>query len=186
MEKQHIESALLQVLSHDLLAPITAIKWQGELLAKNTKDMQKQKKYIDGIQESAGISIALLQYVGNTASVLRGEKVGERVLTNISEVLQGAWKNVEPQYARHGVSLDCHFDMVEKKDEYDVHMLQVLVWVIAKFFLSSAVAQQTVVVRGFSPTEEVSGLGAYTMTVSAEKIAHAENYAQMLTDPNVA
>ena len=181
-----MHTALLGVLCHDLLAPITAIKWQTELLGKKKQDEKKQEKYIQGIRDSAEIAISILQYVASTDAVLRGEHSSSVVEARLSEVLKEAWKHVEPQYARHGVALDLSFDEMSAAHRVDVQMMRVFVWVIAKFFLTSALAQEAVQVRGlFVPSEDGTD-GRYIMTISAKNIAHRAYYQKVFTDPTVA
>jgi light-regulated signal transduction histidine kinase (bacteriophytochrome) len=182
MEKADIQGALLQILSHDLLAPITAIKWQSELLSKSKGDVVKQEKYIEGIRDSAEISIALLQYVAITGTVLRGEHSEEMSEKVISEVLEEAWRHIEPQYARHGVSLDLSFDAAASVKRVDVRLLQVFVWCVAKFFLASAVARETVRVKGLCLGGEDQERQRYVMAVSVNNVTDASYYEKVFND----
>jgi hypothetical protein len=182
MEKESILVTLLEVLSHDLLAPITAVKWQAELLEKEVKHAQKRNVYVSHIRDSVELSIALLQYVSMTIAVLQSSYVAKKTKENISDVISDTWKRIEPQYARHGVVLDASFDDVSEVCDIDVQRLQVFVWVVAKFFLSSVTAGQVIRVSGLSLAVENGGTCRYSMAVSAPHVTSVEVYKAIFND----
>ena len=184
MKNIAIQGALLEILSHDLLAPVTAVKWQLELLERDADDHTKREKYIHGMRDSAEISIALLQYVATTGAVLRGEHTSEKKNISISDVLEHAWRHIEPQYGRHGVLLDISCEAECGVRPVDVRLMQVFVWVVAKFFLASAVVRDTVQVRGFCLKNESGEEVGYIMTVSAPRVTNATTYQKAFNDPS--
>lgn len=162
---------LLQVMAHDLLAPLTAIKWQLELLAREGST-SKGADYVRSLQQSSDLGITLTKRAHVAGRVLVGSYQMDSVEQSLPTVIESSVRALVPQYERHGVRLDVSIDPEQTLRTFDTELLAVFVWSIAKFFLSCAPAQAQVLVRGMAVPDV--GANTYVLIVSANDIPEAE------------
>lgn len=171
---------LLQVMAHDLLAPLTAIKWQSELLARPKLDDAKRAEYVQNISRSAELGIALSKHAHVAARVLSGAYTGTQEPGSLHETLRTAAEALREQYARHGLSLKTEFSDEGQQRAVDRELTGFLVWLIAKYFLTCASAGAEVVVRGEPILHE--GAAKYALTVRSLGVEGAEYRVETFTD----
>lgn len=166
---------LLQVMAHDLLAPLTAVKWQVELLNKHNLDPVKREQYLENIADSTSLGIALTKHAHVAASVLIGTYKRNDEQGSLSTVIRTAVHNLILQYERHGISLETDIHDDTRTRTVDRELIGLLVWSIAKFFLTCTPANTAVSIRGMPSTYE-SGPSRYTLFVSAPDIPDRDAY----------
>ena len=177
MNKPIVEpnALLLQVMAHDLLSPLTAVKWQLELLASTACDDRKRDEYLASVADSTALGITLTKHAHVAAGVLAGSYKANNEHGSLAQVLQTASKSLVLQYERHGLSLEIDIRDDAIDSEVDRELTSLLVWSIAKFFLTCAPAHTTVRISGGAHTSE-EGKKQYRMTISATDIPDREGY----------
>lgn len=148
---------LLRVIAHDLLSPLTAIKWQSELLGGKHVSRKKRRAYIDSIETSTQLGIMIAKHAHVAGGVLTKTYHPETRNVYRSQVVSDACEALAPQFERHSVSLatNCAADVAERS--YDPALLALMVWATAKLFLSDAPAGAAVRVSGVAYSNEGSG-----------------------------
>ncbi len=141
---------LLQVMAHDLLAPLTAIKWQSEIIAKEGLGAPKFAERVQGVQDATQLGISLTKHAHVAGRVLTGSYEQDITHTSLTDIVRVAVLDLRYQYERHGLTLEIDIDSDATEYDIDVNLLRLYVWSLAKFFLSSAPANTTVSFRGIS------------------------------------
>lgn len=141
---------LLQVMAHDLLAPLTAIRWQVELLEKTETADEKHAQYLKGINESSQLGITLTKHAHVAGKVLVGSYKKNLEHTSLPAVIRSAMDDLHLQYERHGISLEVEVDDEKSERDVDKALVGLYMWSLAKFFLSLTPANATVSIRGLS------------------------------------
>ena len=168
---------LLKVMAHDLLAPLTAVKWQTELLEKSIQDKKKRSQYMKGIADSTELGIALTRHVHVAARVLGGGYQGALDEGNLSVIIKESISALTLQFQRHGLVLETDIDTVSKDGEYDEALLSLFVWSVGKFFLTCTPPETTVKARGMGTDD-----GRYIFSVSAPNIKEREILESLFSD----
>ncbi len=176
-QKDH-NSILLRVLAHDLLAPLTALKWQTELLVKEGVPEAKRIKYIESMQDSVEIGIVLAKHAYTASSISSGKFTVQNQDLVLPESIEKALKAIRLQYERHGLTLEYTLDPEKGTRSFDGELLGLLVWSIAKFFLSCAPTKSSVSVQGLASPDGSSG--AYTLITSVAHVPQCEMYTKLL------
>ena len=175
MEKKVDHNALLlQVMAHDLLAPLTAIKWQLELLAREGLTDEKRKAYMHSLSQSTELGITLTKHAHVAGRVLTGAYTPENTEHSLSDVVRNAVVALVNQYERHGVVLDVVCEEDTNVRVFDAELVGVLVWSLAKFFLTSTPPQSSVAVRGVCVPMEHDAMCTYAVLFTAPNIPEAE------------
>jgi len=169
---------LLQVMAHDLLAPLTATKWQVELLEKSYKDKEKREKYLSGISASTELGIALTKHAHVAGKILSNSYDGDITKTNLPAEIRQATAELKMQYERHGLILEAEIEDENKEREMDVSLTKLFIWSIAKFFLSCVPPQTKVTMRGFHAQKETDK--KYIFIVMADKVPNAQEYVNLV------
>lgn len=170
---------LLQVMAHDLLAPLTAVKWQVELLEKNFGDKEKREKYLKGLAESTELGISLSKHAHVAGKVLSHSYEGDSEQTKVSEVIQEAVADMYLQYERHALVLKADIAEEEIEQGVDVALTKLYVWALAKFFLACALPKTEVSMKGSRNGNGVTA--SYIFTVSVLNISNPETCIESLT-----
>lgn len=176
--KDH-NALLLQVMAHDLLAPLTATKWQIELLEKSYKDKEKREKYLSGISTSTELGIELTKHAHVAAKILSNSYEGDISKTSLPQEIRKATTELKLQYERHGLILEADIEDESKERDIDVALTRLFIWSIAKFFLSCVPPQTRVTMNGFHAQKETVD-GKYIFIVIAEKVPQAKEYVNIL------
>jgi len=171
---------LLQVMAHDLLAPLTATKWQIELLTRSFKDKEKREKYLSGITDSTELGIALTKHAHVAAKVLSNSYVGDITKTNLPAEIRQATTELKMQYERHGLILEAEIEDENRERDLDVSLTKLFIWSVAKFFLSCVPPQTKVTMRGFHAQKETVD-GKYIFIAIAEKVPDAKTYVDIIS-----
>lgn len=173
MQEKKIDhnALLLQVMAHDLLAPLTAIKWQLELLGREGST-PKGAAYISALQQSSDLGITLTKHAHVAGRVLVGSYQPDSVEQSLPAIIESSVRALVPQYERHGVRLEVSVEQEQLLRSFDTELLAVFVWSIAKFFLSCAPAQAQVLVRGMAVPD--TSASTYVLIVSANDIPEVE------------
>ncbi len=171
---------LLQVMAHDLLAPLTATKWQAELLNKENIAPAKRISYLQGIADSTALGITLTKHAHVAGQVLVGSyaKQDEQVL--LPKLIREATHALRLQYERHG--LDIIVDAADESKErvLDRELVSLMIWCLAKFFLTCTPANATVTVRGVQGEDE-TGAPLYTLIMSAPNVPEPDTLVRLFT-----
>ncbi len=168
---------LLKVMAHDLLAPLTAIKWQTELLDKHVKDNDKRARYLKGIADSTELGIMLTKNVHVAAQVLGGSYQGVTGEGNLAEVIKESITALRLQYERHGLKLDTEIEILEGNEDLDEALLGLFVWAVGKFFLTCTPPETTVRTRGMATEEK-----KYVFSVSAPNVKEREALEKLFSE----
>ncbi len=182
-KKVDYSALLLQIMAHDLLSPLTAIKWQSELLERKIKERKKRGEYIDGIKKSVELGAAITRHAYIAAKVLTGTYAGDITKSKLSFVIEKIVSDLKLQYERHGLFLEA--DINDSNDEYalDTSLVSLFAWSVAKFFLSCTPAGSVVnVVGGAIGIED----NKYILEVSAVNIPNVKKYAEIISSENVS
>jgi len=171
---------LLQVVAHDLLAPLTAIKWQCELLERPNLDDDKRREYTGNIHRSAELGITVSKHAHTAARVLSGTYTGTTKQTMLDAVCTASYEAITEQYARHGLTLKLEVSPSEREHAVDTELVSFYAWLTAKYFLTITPAGKTVVVQG-SPGESY-GVKNYNLLVRVEGVAEHEQYVTSFTE----
>ena len=151
---------LLRVIAHDLLSPLTAIKWQAELLGGKHVSRKKRRAYIENIQASNQLGIMIAKHAHVAGGVLTKTYHAEPHEVLRSDVVQQTCVALAPQFERHSVALSAECAPDVAPHYYDPALLSLLVWATAKLFLSDAPAGGAVAARGIAFSHGVSGYRA--------------------------
>jgi len=170
---------LLQVMAHDLLAPLTATKWQVELLEKSYKDKEKREKYLLGISASTELGIALTKHAHVAGKILSNAYESDIAKTNLPQEIRQATAELKMQYERHGLILEDEIEDENRERELDVPLTKLFIWSIAKFFLSCVPPQTKVTMRGFRAQKEAID-GKYIFLVMANNVPNAQEYVNLI------
>jgi len=170
---------LLQVLAHDLLAPLTAIRWQAELLARPGTARAKKERYLAGITESTVLGITITKHVHVAARVLAGSYEPLVETLDLGGVVRKALTDIATQYGRHGVTLDHALNDERVPYAADPELVDTLMWAVAKFFLTIASNGTSVRVEG-GVVSHAGVAAAYVVTmrtpISADERGRYERY----------
>jgi hypothetical protein len=163
------DELLLRILTHDLLAPLTAIKWQVEILEKKGN---REEPHNVILQDSVAIGIALVKRA-QVASVLMGGKYAIHPLPHmVASVLETVCVEIKTQCERHGVGLEWTCDPEKEPRIIDIDIVSLFVWSVVRFFLTFSEEKKVLSVRGVAPPQGESG--AYTFIVSGEESEEAK------------
>lgn len=188
MEKKIDHNALLlQVMAHDLLAPLTAVKWQLELLAREGLADEKRKEYMRNLSQSTELGITLTKHAHVAGRVLTGAYTPENMEHSLSDVVRNAVLALVGQYERHGVALDIACEEDGNARVFDSELVGVLLWSLAKFFLASTPPQSSVAVRGMCiPMEhDHDAVCTYAVLYTAPNIPEASKCVDMFVTGEV-
>jgi len=169
-QKQDINALLLQVMAHDLLAPLTAIKWQTELLAHPKAKKEKHAAYVAQMQESTRIGISITKHAHVAGSVLVGSYAPQPNTALLSSHVRTVLSDLIPQYERHGITLELAVDDDCGERSFDPQLIGLFLWSLAKYMLTCVPAQQTVSIRAIAP-EHVED--AYSIVVMCATVPEA-------------
>lgn len=178
-EQTDHNALLLQVMAHDLLAPLTATKWQAELLEKSFKDKEKRDKYLSGIAASTELGIALTKHAHVAAKVLSQSYEGEILQTELPDVVRQVVTELQLQFERHGLILESEIENENKVRDLDISLVKLFIWSISKFFLSCVPPQTKVTMRGFDAQKETEN-GKYIVIVYAENVPDVATYIDII------
>lgn len=166
---------LLRILAHDLLAPLTAVKWQTELLGKAYKDAGKRERYLEGISQSTELGISLAKHAHVASKVLSGAYKGEKSdPTHLSRLIRIATDELMLQYGRHGLTLEVRVEDEKEEKICDAPIISLLVWSVGKYFLSCSPPHTLVAMQGKEASD-----GGYTFSGTSSNIPNAEVYAKV-------
>lgn len=172
---------LLKVLAHDLLAPLTAVKWQTELLSKGYKDREKRERYLEGIEKSTELGISLTKHAHVAAKIL-SQSYELQPIEDISleEYISSSVEELSYQYERHALELETQIDSTTKTRTLDKELVTLYIWSVGKFFLTCTPPNTTVSIKGSIRDE------GYLFTVSASGIPEAASCAQAFEETQAA
>ncbi len=172
---------LLRILAHDILSPLTAVKWQVELLEKNFKKRDKRERYLTGINESTKLGITIVRHSHIAANVLSGSYEGSFEKANLPLIVKQAVSDLHLQYERHGISLNVDINSENKlESNVDVALVQLFVWSIAKFFMTCVSPNSTVLSEGKKGLNE----NEFVFEVSVLNMNNAKDCAEIFTSEN--
>lgn len=171
-ENPNNNALLLQVMAHDLLAPLTAVKWQLELLTRNGTFTPKGEEYLRNLAQSTELGIALTKHAHVAGRVLVGSYDADNAVQSLPAIVQQSASALESQYQRHGVTLEVAVDTEPYVRTFDKELVAVFMWSIAKFFLSCSPAQSTVSIRGVRAPVDTDN--TYVIMCSAAGVPEAE------------
>jgi len=178
-EVEH-NALLLQVMSHDLLAPLTAIKWQVELLGRDNVPPAKRASYLEGITDSAALGITLTKHAHVAGQVLVGSYAQNDEKFNVPRLIRNAVNALALQYERHGVAIQVDISNEPAERTLDRELMSLLVWCIAKFFLTCTPANGTVSMRGVAG-QDFEGRPMYTLIATAPDVLDRDEVATRFT-----
>jgi hypothetical protein len=161
---------LLKIMAHDLLAPLTAIKWQTELLAGAKGDKDKSERYIKGISQSTELGISLTRHAHVAARVLTESYDGILEKAQFSKVVDEAIADLYLQFERHALVLESQIEEMQGEQEFDTALTRLFVWSIAKYFLATMPPHTVVTMNGNIAQSE----GKYTVRASVQNITNEE------------
>jgi len=168
---------LLQIMAHDLLAPLTAIKWQLELLEKGYKDKEKRERYLQSLASSTELGIALTKHAHVAGSVLAHTYEGVSEKAKLSEVVKRAVVDLVLQYERHALTLDVGSFAETREQDVDASLVQLYVWSVAKFFLACSSPYTKVSMNGALDSDTFT----YIFTASTSNLIDTEKCMHVLT-----
>ncbi len=145
-------AALLGVIAHDLLAPLTAIKWQTELLLRPGIAATQRVTYLEQVAESAQLGIVLTKHVHVASLVLAGAYEGTERQVALAESVGKTAATLRAQYERHGVALAVSCAPDGRLFTGDPDLASLLTWALAKFLLASVPYRAAVEVTGTPAT----------------------------------
>jgi hypothetical protein len=170
---------LLKVITHDLLSPLTATKWYAELLHSGGVDLDKQREYLRGIADAANLGISITKHVHIAGKVLTGAYSPDQSTFNLTDTVEHAARDLVAQYERHGVTLTIDIDKEDIDRTSDKELVGLLVWSVAKYFLSSAPAGATVAFRGLA--SETIDRPTYSLLASLPNVPDRDERVQTFT-----
>ncbi len=168
---------LLRVVAHDLLSPLTAIKWQAELLGHPDTSREKYESYVASIRLTAELGISITKHAHVAGSVLTGTYKREGSSPSISQIISTACIPLKPQFERHGITFDWSIVDFGEMD-LDPSLVSLLIWSIAKFFLASVPMNGTVRVTTALATQDDGTVG-YEVVCGTNNAVEAEALLQM-------
>lgn len=140
-----VHTALLRTLLHDLLTPLTAIRWNSELLVDKHAKMERERlvRSLNDIHDSSILGISIAHKINSSIQILDGRFARQDKVHDVGETVAHACYELVPQYERHGVTLECQ--SIEKGElTLDPNLVDTLTWAFLKYMLSMATAGATV------------------------------------------
>jgi hypothetical protein len=170
---------LLRVIAHDLLSPLTAVKWQAELLARPDVSRAKGEAYIESIRSSNELGIMITKHAHVAGSVLTKSYVKEEVPLVRSEVMRDVCIALTPQFERHGILFSHNIEVESSTSSVDKALVSLLVWSVAKFFLACVPTGGKVHVTG--GLEQGHDANAYQLEIASDLVLDPESLVQVFT-----
>lgn len=170
-ENKDYNILLLKVLAHDLLAPLTAVKWQTELLGKSYTNKKKREQYLQGIENSTELGISLTKHAHVAAKVLSHSyepQPAEGV--KIEDYIKTSCKELHYQYERHALNFETQIDSTFNERTLDESLVTLFIWSVGKFFLTCTPPNTTVFMNG-----TIQKGDRYMLTVSAKNIPEVQS-----------
>ena len=176
--QQQPGSDLLQIIAHDLLAPLTAVKWQLELLAHPSVTAEKARRYREGMQSSVELGIVLAKNAYLAGKVLQHSCALDLTPCSLGATVRAAAETVRLQFERHGLALETAVADEPRERTMDAQFVSFYVWVVTKFFLTCTSTGGVVRVEGAQRATD----GAYRLQVSAMTVPNADTYGRVLRE----
>jgi signal transduction histidine kinase len=170
---------LLRVIAHDLLSPLTAVKWQAELLARPDVNRAKRDAYIESIRASNELGIIITKHAHVAGSVLTKSYVKEEISLVRSEVMREVCIALTPQFERHGIVFSHNIEAESEKFLIDRALISLLVWSVSKFFLACVPTGGKVHVTG--GLEQGQENNAYILEIGSDLVSDPESLVQVFT-----
>lgn len=175
-ENSDYNTLLLRLLAHDLLAPLTAVKWQVELLAKEKKGA-KRERYLKGISESTELGISLAKHAHVASKILSHTyEICPPEEVELGGLVQETSGELVLQYGRHALTLETNIKNENKNRALDRELVSLLVWSMGKFFLSAARPYTTVRMYGENKSD-----GAYVLRITSNEIPEKESLKMLFS-----
>lgn len=167
---------LLRVISHDLLAPLTAAKWYAEFLAKPRVSNTKREEYALGVREAAQVGISITKHIGTMARLFDEAAPSQALPCNPGTEAATAAAELQAQFDRHGVSLAVNIAPSAQSIRMDTDVFSLAVWAAAKYLLTAVGAGGSVEVlggAGTNPHGHVPSVEHYTVTLRSSTVEDA-------------
>jgi K+-sensing histidine kinase KdpD len=174
---------LLQVMAHDLLAPLTAIKWQLELLNHAKADSESREKHIKGIAGSAELGISLTKHAHVAGQVLTGAYKPMPEEGSLPKLISHVADELVPQFERHALTLTTEIGEEKRNRMLDKPLSELLIWALTKFFLTVAPANTKISMRGIAVESDESN--NYLLVVDGADIPDQDVAAALFTETQV-
>lgn len=130
-------SVLLRTLMHDLLTPLTSIRWNTELMLGSQRLVEeKTHAYLEDIHESCKLGILITHRITGSIQLLEGHFPRKDEECELGAAIGGSVEELRAQYERHGVNLT--YQSAAGSIVFDPRLVEVLVWAFLKYFLSYA------------------------------------------------
>ena len=102
VEANHLKSQFLNIASHQLLTPLTALKWSVNALANETiaSDVKKQKEMLDILQENNNKMINLVNGLLDISRMENGKVHMSREKFDIVEMVRNLVSSKESELAK--------------------------------------------------------------------------------------
>ncbi|MBP9749217.1 MAG: hypothetical protein KBD21_00550 [Candidatus Pacebacteria bacterium] len=171
---------LLRVVAHDLLSPLTAIKWQTELMERPDISREKREGYFATIRSTTELGITITKHAHVAGSVLTNTYTGESSMLAPSKVVESACASLKPQFDRHGIVLEWDVGTSEEQ-MLDPSLTGLLLWSIAKFFLACVPMNGTVHVTVGAATKGEGNASVYEVVCSSPNAVEPDALVSVFT-----
>ncbi len=177
----HTHAMLLRVIAHDLLSPLTAIKWQTELMERPDISREKREGYFATIRSTTELGITITKHAHVAGSVLTNTYTGEPSMLAPSNAVDSACASLKPQFERHGIALVWDVGTSEEQ-MLDSSLTGLLMWSIAKFFLACVPMNGTVrVTAGSNIGKDDDGVSVYEVVCSSPNTIESDALVKVFT-----
>lgn len=173
--------SLLTVLAHDISSPLTAMRWQTELLLEEKGLRTETRATLSSIHDSILTGIDVSTMVALAVSVLQGDH--GIIVEKFNPIQTTAYvvAMLTSQFERHNVTLEYSVENVLVSDmQSDPTVFKLAVWALLKYTLSCANAGSTVPLS-YEQVQLEDGL-----YVRLKTTAHLISKEQSLTSHRVA
>jgi PAS domain S-box-containing protein len=114
-DSDRLKSAFLANMSHEIRTPMNGILGFSALLSREGVDFEEQQNYIHMIEKSSARLLNIINEIIDISKIESGQMEVQITETNINEQIELAYKLLEPDAGRKGITLSYHKGLSEKE-----------------------------------------------------------------------
>jgi signal transduction histidine kinase len=126
-EINKVKSEFVSFVSHQLRAPLTAIKWSADTLLHNDPPPgEEQKEYLETIHASANQTINLADAFLNVSKIEQGAFLTGAAESNFQNIAEGILREFKPQIQAQKIDIKKNYGKNLDKVKIDSKLIQVV------------------------------------------------------------
>lgn len=180
---------LLRVITHDLLSPLTAIKWNAELLEGRGMKAKNATERMKTMRESAALGINITKRISVAGRLLAEQYVPDPIPLKLEDVVAEAATDLMPQFERHALTLLADVRQSGSESTYDRELVALCIWSQAKYFLTCCASGSTTTVTAapgiVGVPEALVSVPHYQISLHSDTVADAHDRVALFDQDEV-